>query len=161
MQMFTSGAQERVYYLSAVTDLRTRHEWLFCSTTSNVSSVLLDSTNRSQWRFFVELRVKYRYVDFIIDLGERRAHYIHAGKELARGNAMVRGTSICTRAIVQREVPGPKGVHPNRLPPIQHSSFLLPYWPAQQPNKKPEAGLIYSEGEWTQSNLKGDNVMGF
>ena len=49
---------------------------------------------------------------------------MHAGKELVRGNLMVRGTLICTRSIVQREVPGPKGVHPNRLPPIQQTHYI-------------------------------------
>ena len=53
-------------------------------------------------RFFayVELRVKYRYVDFIIDLGKQKAHYIHAEKKLTRRNAIIKNTLIYTKAII-------------------------------------------------------------
>ena len=48
----------------------------------------------------VERSINYRYADFIIDLCVQSAHYIQVVGEIAGGNAMVRGTSICTRSAV-------------------------------------------------------------
>ena len=39
----------------------------------------------------VELRVNCKYIDFIIDLCERSAHYIHVVEELARGKRNGKG----------------------------------------------------------------------
>ena len=48
----------------------------------------------------VELRINSKYADFIIELCAQSAHYIQVAGEIAGENAMVRGTSICTRSAV-------------------------------------------------------------
>ena len=48
----------------------------------------------------VELCVKYRYVDFIIDLDKRKAYYIYIEKELIKENVIIKDALIYTKFII-------------------------------------------------------------